>query len=169
MVNLTNKEVSLLEGEKYQQQLAIDKYSNFAIQAEDPILKNVFSNFTKIEEEHLYILNEVLKGKIPKINNRNLHPYYEKSNNISNDYLNIGNIILSSFDNNSNESDKIICFDALNTEELLHSTYSASSIEFENTPIKDVFQTLIKEKEENLQYLNDYMIKKGMYNNTIYF
>ena len=33
MVNLTNKERFLLEGEKYQQQLAIDKYNNFALQA----------------------------------------------------------------------------------------------------------------------------------------
>ena len=30
MVNLSNKEISLLEGEKYQQQLVIDKYNDYA-------------------------------------------------------------------------------------------------------------------------------------------
>ncbi len=33
MVNLTIKEKFLLEGEKYQQQLAIDKYNDYALQA----------------------------------------------------------------------------------------------------------------------------------------
>ena len=33
MVNLSSKERFLLEGEKYQQQLAIDKYNDYALQS----------------------------------------------------------------------------------------------------------------------------------------
>ena len=55
MVNLTNKEKFLLEGEKYQHQLAIDKYNNYVAQSQDSILKNLFSNLVKIEEKHLAI------------------------------------------------------------------------------------------------------------------
>ena len=40
-------------------------------------------------------------------------------------------------DNNFDDGDKIICFDALTTEELLHSTSSASSLEFEETEYKN--------------------------------
>ena len=49
MVNLTNKERFLLEGEKYQQQLAIDKYNNFH-SGTDPILKTIFSNLSKLKK-----------------------------------------------------------------------------------------------------------------------
>lgn len=170
MVNLTSKEKFLLEGEKYQQQLAIDKYNNYAIQAHDSILKNLFSNLVKVEEKHLHIINEMLEGKVPIINNESIHPYYEDTSINPNDLLNVGDIILSSVDNNQYEDgDKIICFDALTTEELLHSTSSASSLEFENTEFEDALKYIINEKSENLKYISNYMSKKGMYNNTIYF
>ena len=71
MVNLTNKERFLLEGEKYQQQLAIDKYNDYALQADDPGLKSLFSNLAKIEQKHLNMIDEILSGKIPNIKKRN--------------------------------------------------------------------------------------------------
>lgn len=169
MVNLTNKERFLLEGEKYQQQLAIDKYNNFSLQAADPILKTIFSNLSEIEENHLNMVNEMLQGRIPQINTQNLHPYYTNTSSLSNEYLNIGNMTITSMDNSFDDGDKIICFDALTTEELLHSTYSASSLEFEESEYKSILSKIIDDKKNSLQYLNDYMIKKGMYNNTIYF
>lgn len=169
MVNLTNKERFLLEGEKYQQQLAIDKYNNFSLQAADPILKTIFSNLSEIEENHLNMVNEMLQGRIPQINTQNLHPYYTNTSSLSNEYLNIGNMTITSMDNSFDDGDKIICFDALTTEELLHSTYSASSLEFEESEYKNILSKIIDDKKNSLQYLNDYMIKKGMYNNTIYF
>ncbi|KHS56388.1 MULTISPECIES: spore coat protein [Terrisporobacter] len=171
MVNLTSKEKFLLEGEKYQQQLAIDKYNDYALQAQDSTLKNLFSNLVKIEEKHLGMIDDMLQGKIPEINKKDLHPYYKNNSITSNDYINIDNITLTSiYDNNSYEDgDKIICFDALTTEELLHSTSSASSLEFEKSEFYNVLKYIIDEKSENLKYINDYMSKKGMYNNIIYF
>lgn len=171
MVNLTSKERFLLEGEKYQQQLVIDKYNDYALQAQDDSLKGLFSNLVKIEEKHLNMIDEMLQGKVPQMNKENLHPYYENNSIISNDYINIGNITLTSLDDNSSydDGDKIICFDALTTEELLHSTCSASSLEFEKTEFENILEYIIEEKSENLKYLNDYMTKKGMYNNIIHF
>lgn len=171
MVNLTSKEKFLLEGEKYQQQLAIDKYNDYALQAQDSTLKNLFSNLVKIEEKHLGMINDMLQGKIPEINKKDLHPYYKNNSITSNDYINIDNITLTSIDDNNSyeDGDKIICFDALTTEELLHSTSSASSLEFEKSEFYNVLKYIIDEKSENLKYINDYMSKKGMYNNIIYF
>lgn len=171
MVNLTSKERFLLEGEKYQQQLVIDKYNDYALQAQDDSLKGLFSNLVKIEEKHLNMIDEMLQGKVPQMNKENIHPYYENNSINSNDYINIGNITLISLDDNSSydDGDKIICFDALTTEELLHSTCSASSLEFEKTEFENILKYIIEEKSENLKYLNDYMTKKGMYNNIIHF
>lgn len=171
MVNLSSKERLLLEGEKYQQQLVIDKYNDYAIQSHDNNLKTLFSNLVKVEENHLALVDEMLKGKIPIVNNQNLHPYYEDNMCYSNNYLNVGNITLSSMDDNFSyeDGDKIICFDALTTEELLHSTYTTSSLEFDKTEFNNIFKFIINEKVESIKYINDYMNKKGMYNNTIYF
>lgn len=171
MVNLTTKEIFLLEGEKYQQQLVIDKYNDYALQAQDNSLKSLFSNLVKIEKKHLNMIDEMLQGKVPQINKENIHPYYENNSINSNDYINIGNITLTSLDDNNSygDGDKIMCFDALTTEELLHSTCSASSLEFEKTKFENILKYIIEEKSENLKYLNNYMIKKGMYNNIIYF
>ena len=115
------------------------------------------------------MVNEMLQGRIPQINTQNLHPYYTNTSSLSNEYLNIGNMTITSMDNSFDDGDKIICFDALTTEELLHSTYSASSLEFEESEYKNILSKIIDDKKNSLQYLNDYMIKKGMYNNTIYF
>lgn len=171
MVNLTTKERLLLEGEKYQQQLVIDKYNDYALQAQDNSLKSLFSNLVKAEEKHLNMIDEMLQGKVPQINKENIHPYYENNSINSNDYINIGNITLTSLDDNSSygDGDKIMCFDALTTEELIHSTCSASSLEFEKTEFENILKYIIEEKSENIKYLNNYMIKKGMYNNIIYF
>lgn len=171
MVNLTSKERFLLEGEKYQQKLVIDKYNDYTLQAEDDSLKDLFSNLVKIENRHLNIIDEMLQGKVPKINKETFHPYYENNTINPDNYINIGNITLTSLDDNNSyvNSDKIICFDALTSEELLHSTYSASSLEFEKTKFENILKCIIEEKSESLKYLNDYMIKKGMYNNIIYF
>lgn len=171
MTNLTNKEKLLLEGEKYQQQLAIDKYNDYALQAYDNTLKDLFSNLAKVESNHLKMIDEILQGKVPDINNQTIHPYYESNFNNSGEYLNVNNITLTSVDDNLTyeDGDKILCFNALTTEELLHSTYSTSIAEFENTKFDDVLKYIINEKSENLNYLNQYMSQKGMYNNTIYF
>lgn len=169
MVNLTSKERFLLEGEKYQHQLAIDKYKDFSIQTGDSKLQSIFSNMLNVEERHLKMINEMLSGRIPSLNNQYIHPYYENNINISNDYINVGNITLNSINTNFNDGDKIICFEALTTEELLHSTCNASSFEFNNTQFKDILNTIVKEKQESLKYLNDYMVSKGMYNNSIFF
>ena len=171
MVNLSSKEKFLLEGEKYQQQLAIDKFNDFTLHAKDDNLKTLFSNLSKIEESHLNLIDEMLQGKVPLINNKSIHPYYESNTFNSNNYLNVGGMMLTSLDNNYSyeDGDKIICFDALTTEELLHYTYNISKSEFKKSEFNDIFEFIINEKNENIKYINEYMNKKGMYNNTIYF
>lgn len=169
MVNLSNKERFLLEGEKYQQQRAIDKYNNYAIQAEDSSLKSLFSNLAKVEERHLEMINKLLNGSLPSLNSQYIHPYYESNISLYNNYFNVGNITLTSVDKSFKDGDKIICFEALTTEELLYSTYSSSFSEFKTTNLKNIFDTILKEKQENLKYLNDYMVTKGMYDNTVFF
>ena len=47
MVNLSSKEKFLLEGEKYQQQLAIDKFNDFTLHAKDDNLRTLYARAIK--------------------------------------------------------------------------------------------------------------------------
>ena len=47
MVNLSIKEKFLLESEKYQQQLAIDKFNDFTLHAKDDNLKTLYQKLKK--------------------------------------------------------------------------------------------------------------------------
>ena len=47
MVNLSSKEKFLLESEKYQQQLAIDKFNDFTLHAKDDNLKTLYQKLKK--------------------------------------------------------------------------------------------------------------------------
>lgn len=170
MVNLSNKERFLLEVEKYQQQLAIDKYNDYALQADDPGLKSLFSNLSKTEQKHLNIIDEILQGKIPNINKEKFHPYYENNLDDTTYHINLGNITLTPINTESyHDGDKVICFNALTTQELLHSTYSTSNMEFNNKDLKNVLDFIINEKSESINYINEYMTKKGMHDNIIFF
>ncbi len=171
MESLTIKEKSLLEGEVYQHQLAIDKYNNYSIHSKDETLKKIFCDLKNIEENHLSLINLMLQGVVPKIDNPFTHPYYDNYFLASNDYITIGDITLTSMNDtfSYDDSDKIICFDALNTEELIYSTSLASSLEFKNTSFQNCFEYIINQKNENIKYLNEYIARCGMNNNIIQF
>ena len=86
------------------------------------------------------------------------------------EHINLGNITLTSINTDSyHDGDKVICFNALTTQELLHSTYSTSSMEFDNKDLKNVLDFIINEKSESINYINEYMNKKGMHDNIIFF
>jgi|LSQX01.3.fsa_nt_gb spore coat protein CotF len=64
-ISLTTKERMLLEDQKMHEEICIEKYNNYAQQATDPQLKNIFSNHAKIEQEHLNTINQLLGGQVP--------------------------------------------------------------------------------------------------------
>ena len=60
-MNLTQKETTLLQDLKSQEQLCIEKYNKYAALAHDPELKNLFSTREKNEQKHLDTLNQILQ------------------------------------------------------------------------------------------------------------
>ncbi|HBM76399.1 MAG TPA: spore coat protein, partial [Clostridiaceae bacterium] len=62
MANLTQKERYLLQDQKGHEELCIKKYTNYADQAQDPQLKQVFTNNAKQEQQHLSTINQMLSG-----------------------------------------------------------------------------------------------------------
>src|SRR5690554_12570 len=65
-MSLTEKEKMLLKDQKSHEEICIEKYSNYAQQAQDPELKNLFNSYADQERQHLNTINQILNGSVPQ-------------------------------------------------------------------------------------------------------
>ena len=70
-MTLTQKEQSLLKDLKDQEQLCIDKYTKHSACANDPQLKNLFSNLAQVESKHKQGLENLETGTVPETSSSN--------------------------------------------------------------------------------------------------
>jgi spore coat protein CotF len=66
-MQLSQKERSILEDQKSHEELCIKKYNNYANQAQDPQLKQLFQSLAQKEQEHLNSITQILSGQVPNI------------------------------------------------------------------------------------------------------
>ena len=62
-MTLTQKETSLLQDMKSQEELCIEKYSKYEAEACDPALKSLFSSIKATEQSHLDTVNRIMNGE----------------------------------------------------------------------------------------------------------
>ncbi|KZL89876.1 coat F domain protein [Clostridium magnum DSM 2767] len=151
--NLSQKERMLLEDQKSHEQLCIDKYTNYASQAKDPQLKQLFTNHASIEQQHLNSINQLLSGQIPQMG--------QQQNSNQNQQQTV----------NSNQSagmcganDAELCKDLLMTEKYVSGAYNTTIFECRDTNVRDVLNHIQKEEQKHGEAIYKYMESKGMYN-----
>ncbi|SFD29795.1 spore coat protein [Clostridium uliginosum] len=148
-ITLTQKERMLLEDQKSHEQICIEKYSNYANQAQDNQLKQICKVNEQVERTHLDTINQLLSGNIPQMNQQqNQNPMQNMNNNQTAG----GNI-----------SDKDICSDLLMTEKYVSGTYDTTIFEFRDTGVRDVLNHIQKEEQKHGESIFKYMESKGMY------
>ncbi|BAH05652.1 hypothetical protein CKR_0601 [Clostridium kluyveri NBRC 12016] len=150
-VSLSNKERSLLEDQKSHEAMCIQKYTNYANQARDSQLKQLFLNNASIEQEHLNSINTILQGQVPDTNNK------QNTNNIN------SNMNSSSSSAGSQVSDADMCKDMLMTEKYISGTYDTSIFEFKDTNVRNVLNHIQKEEQQHGESIYKYMESKGLY------
>ncbi len=67
MVQLTQKERSLLTELKGQEELCVQKYQGYSSQARDPKLQQLFSSLSQKERKHYDSITSILSGQIPNV------------------------------------------------------------------------------------------------------
>lgn len=152
-VNLTQKERMLLEDQKSHEQICIQKYSNYASQAQDTQLKQICENNGQIEKQHLDTINKLLSGNVPQMNQQQNQQNQSSGQNMNN-----------SQSVTSNLSDKEICSDLLMTEKYVSGAYDTAIFEFKDTQVRDVLNHIQKEEQKHGESIFKYMESKGMYN-----
>jgi spore coat protein CotF len=156
-ITLSTKERMLLEDEKGHEEICVQKYSDYAQQASDQQLKDLFNNHANIEQEHLNTINQLLSGQVTPINNQqgaNQQQQQQQGTNAQQQ----GNSA------SYNPKDKELCTDMLMTEKYVSSTYNTAIFEFRDTNVRDVLNHIQKEEQKHGEAIFKYMESKGMYN-----
>jgi rubrerythrin len=67
---LTQKEQLLLKDQLSHEKVCIEKYSNYAEQAKDPQLKQLFNQYGSQEQQHYNTINQLLQGQQVNVQGR---------------------------------------------------------------------------------------------------
>ncbi|WP_455542004.1 spore coat protein [Intestinibacter sp.] len=162
MVDLNNKEISLLKDAKDHEKLCVAKYKEHAEKANCQELKNLFNSLSSKEQDHLDSITQILNGTVPNINQNIGQNQSNQATNTQSEF-NLGNLqgeMKISYD----ENDKLLCQDALSTEKFVSSTYNTSIFEFRDKNIRQVLNHIQTEEQEHGKKIYDYMNTHGMYN-----
>lgn len=154
-LKLTQKERMLLEDQRKHEQICIEKYSNYANQAQCPQLKQLFNNHAQLERTHLDTINQLLSGNIPQMNQQQNQGTTQNTGN-----QNTGNT--QQFTGTTKDTD--MCTDMLMTEKYVSGAYNTAIFEFTNPQVRDVLNHIQKEEQKHGEAIFKYMESKGLYN-----
>ena len=152
-MTLTQKETSLLSDLKSQEQLCIEKYTQYSQMAHDPELKNLFSQLAQNERAHLDTLNQILGGTevtmpaaSPSAVGAKLQCKPSSCNEVE------------------KKNDAYLCKDALSMEKHVSGVYNMGVFEFTCPTLRDTLAHIQKEEQNHGEQLYNYLSCNNMYN-----
>lgn len=149
MLQLSQKERGLLEDQKSHEELCVKKYNNYAGQAQDPQLKQIFKRHAQHEQEHLNSINQILSGQVPNVQ--------QQQQNQAQAMSNMGKTGMV------NQQDADLCQDMLETEKYVSHAYDTVIFETRDTNVRQVLNHIQKEEQQHGEEIFKYMESKGMY------
>ncbi|MGI5921955.1 MAG: spore coat protein [Syntrophomonadaceae bacterium] len=149
MLSFTQKERMLLEDQKNHEQVCIDKYTNYANQAQDPQLKTLFQGYAQQEQQHLNSINQLLNGQLPAMNQGNQQQSTPSPSMVPGVM--------------ANQSDANLCNDMLMTEKYVSDAYNTAIFEFIDSNVRQVLNHIQKEEQQHGEGIFNYMYNNGMY------
>lgn len=157
-ITLSQKERMSLEDQKSHEQICIEKYKNYANQAKDNQLKQIFNANGQEEKTHLDSITQLLSGKIPQMNQQQNQSSGQTMEN-QGSTTNMSNTQPSGV----NLSDTDMCTDLLMTEKYVSGAYDTTIFECRDTRVRDVLNHIQKEEQKHGEAIFQYMESKGMY------
>ena len=169
--NLSKKEELLLKDQKSHEEVCIEKYTNYAEQAQDPELKQLFNQYLSQEEQHLNTLNQIMSGQVPNLQAQQggqSGQQGQQSGQNQNSQQSGQNQQYGMQSSKStgmvDQSDIELCKDVLMTEKYVSNTYDTAIFEFRDTNIRNALNHIQKEEQQHGEGVFNYMYSKGMYN-----
>lgn len=170
-MNFSTKERTLLEDQKSHEEICIQKYSDYANLTSCPELKNIFKQNGQAEQEHYNTIDQLLKGKMPTMNQNTSSQQgggSQQQSGMQMQSQQSQTTQQSSFmpkvnTSNYNSSDKDLCTDILMTEKYVSNTYDSAIFEFRDTQVRNILNHIQKEEQQHGESIFKYMEKNGMY------
>ncbi len=148
---LTQKESTLVKDLKGQEQLCADKYKKYADCANDPQLKQLFTDISNVEQAHYRMLTDIESGRLPESGNGSA----------------VGNGQFTATYNTTEtpekKADAYLCTDLLTTEKHVSSLYNTSVFEFERPELRKVLSQIQTDEQVHGERLYQYMKANSMY------
>lgn len=154
MLNFTQKERMLLEDQKKHEQMCVDKYTNYANQAQDPQLKTLFQSLASQEQQHLDSINQLLSGQLPSMGQGQQQQNQQQSAPQTSQMQGAM----------ANQQDATLCNDMLMTEKYISDTYNTAIFEFTDSNVRQILNHIQKEEQQHGEGIFNYMQSNGMYN-----
>jgi rubrerythrin len=151
MMQLTQKESTLLKDLKDQEQLCVEKYAKHAACAKDVQLKNLFNELSQAEQKHLNTLVQVENGTVPAPGaTAAQQPTFTETYSIA--------------DTPDKENDSYLCADLLTAEKHASHLYDTCVFEFKDQNLRQVLNHIQTEEQGHGKAIYDYMAANNMYN-----
>ncbi len=151
-VTLTEKEKSILNDLKSQEQLCIEKYERYAAEACDPALREVFSSLKKTEENHLSTVSKILSGEEVSMSGQMPAAVQDKFSGAP-----------SSCAEEQKKKDAFLVKDALSMEKHVSGVYDMGVFEFSSPVLRDTLAHIQKEEQNHGEKLYSYLSTNNMY------
>ena len=150
-MQLTQKETMLLKDLKDQEQLCIDKYTDYAAKANDTQLKDLFRQIASTEQEHLRTLTQIENATppMPTAAASTPTPTFTAAYPMG--------------DTPEKQSDAYLCSDTLSAEKHVSSLYDTCIFEFKDVKCRDALNHIQKEEQQHGKMIYDYMQANSMY------
>lgn len=152
-LSFTQKERMLLEDQKTHEQVCVEKYTNYANQAQDQELKTLFQQYAAHEQQHLDSINQLLGGQLP--------PTGQGGGQSGQQSAALPSSGMQGFI--ANQADAALCNDMLMTEKYVSDAYNTAIFEFTDTNVRQVLNHIQKEEQQHGEGLFNYMKNHGMY------
>ncbi len=160
MLQLSQKETMLLEDQKKHEEMCIEKYNNYANQAQDGQLKQLFQDYAQQEQSHLDTINQLLNGQIPNMNQAGQGQAQTQNQSGAMNQSQTSPMQGAM----ANQADAALCNDMLMTEKYMSNTYDTAIFEFANAEVRQILNHIQKEEQEHGEGIFNYMNSHGMYN-----
>jgi len=150
-MTFTQKETTLLNDMKGQEELCIQKYNKYAELAKSEQLKSLFNSMAKVEQNHLQTITSMINGNTPSMPNT-----LENSNN---NYCSA----VSYSSQADKDADAFLCRDMLATEKHASALYDTAIFEFKDPEARKTLNHIQAEEQQHGEQLYAYMSCNGMY------
>jgi len=135
-MQLSQKEQMLLEDLRGHEQMFAQKCSDYANQAQDPQLKQIFQNMSQHEQQHIQKISQKL--------NQPQGTAWQSGQ--------------------TGQKDAMLCHDMLSSQKYLSGAYNTAIFEMKDTNLRQDLNTIQSDKQKHGEEIFQYMQSKGLYN-----